>query len=166
MSEQTRMEHLRKQELASQLDQFRKAQYEAENAGNAEALESIPKVEDIVPGGWSAGGRKRKKNATSDSITTTGAGLKIRKVNSVVKTKPKETERVEPPKHHQPEVLAEQPGSEKGQDNGGGSGARELSTATRTAPGSPTTAKPRSAINLLKPTSLLGLVTYSSDEDD
>ena len=35
MSEQAWTEQLRKQELASRLDQFRKAQYEAENAENA-----------------------------------------------------------------------------------------------------------------------------------
>ena len=161
MSEQARMEHLRKQELASQLDQFRKAQYEAENAGNAEALESMPKVEDIVPGGWSAGGRKRKKIAASESVATTGAGLKIRKMNSAVKTKPKDTELVETPRL-KPEVSAEQLGSEKGQARRSPD-AQGLPSATSNFP---TTSKPDSAPNMLKPSTLLGLVTYSSDEDD
>ena len=164
MSEQARMEHLRKQELASQLDQFRKAQYEAENAGNAEALENMPKVEDVVPGGWSAGGRKRKKTAASEGAASTGAGLKIRKMNSAVKTKPKDTEPVETPSL-QPEVLAEPSGSGKGQDERS-SDAQGSSTAARILPGNAITTKQAPVPNTRKPTSLLGLVTYSSDEDD
>lgn len=59
----------------------------------------------------------------------TGAGLEIRKVNSRVKTKPKDTEPVEPLRH-QSEVSTEQPGSEKGQD-GGISEAQALSVILR-----------------------------------
>ena len=165
MSEQAQMEYLRKQELASQLDQFRKAQYEADNAGNAEALESLPKVEDIVPGGWSAGGRKRKKITASDSAATTGAALKIRKTNSAVKVKSKDSELVETPRR-QSEVSAEQPKSEKGQ-GGSSSDAQGSPTTTKfNLPANATTTKPDSAPNIPKPSGLLGLVTYSSDEDD
>jgi len=141
MSEQARTEQLRKQELASQLDQFRKAQYEAENAGSAEALENIPKVEDIVPGGWNASGRKRKKPTTNEG-TTSAVGLKIRKMSSTLGVRPKE-----------PQIDNESKPQK----------AKEVATPDAK---SMETETPKQAAKMDSVSRLLGLVTYSSDDDD
>ncbi|KAF8459075.1 N-terminal domain of NEFA-interacting nuclear protein NIP30-domain-containing protein [Terfezia claveryi] len=139
MSEQTRTEQLRKQKLASQLDQFRKAQYEAENAGSAEALENIPKVEDIVPGGWNASGRKRKKLTATEGATSS-AGLKIRKMSGASGVRSKG------PTPQQPKTVEE---------------------ANSKTPGAPTVGTEEDAKTGPHISSgLLGLVTYSSDDDD
>jgi len=142
MSEQARTEQLRKQELASQLDQFRKAQYEAENTGSAEALENIPKVEDIVPGGWNASGRKRKKPTTTEG-TTSGVGLKLRKMSGTLGVRSKEPtpRQIDKPK---PQKVVEEMNSKTP-----GSKNVETEEAAKSAAGG-----------------LLGLVTYSSDDDD
>ncbi|RPB28357.1 hypothetical protein L211DRAFT_778430 [Terfezia boudieri ATCC MYA-4762] len=139
MSEQTRTEQLLKQKLASQLDQFRKAQYEAETAGSAEALENIPKVEDIVPGGWNASGRKRKKLTTTEG-TTSAVGLKIRKMSGASGVRSKG------PTPQQPKTVEEANSKTLG----------ALTVGTEEAAN--TVAQ--------KSSGLLGLVTYSSDDDD
>ena len=154
MSEQARTEQLRKQELASQLDQFRKAQYEAENAGSAEALENIPKVEDIVPGGWNASGRKRKKPTTTEG-TTSGVGLKIRKMSGTSSVRSKE------PTLQQIDKLKPQKAVEETDSKTPGAKMVEteaMEEAAKTGP-SPKPVVQRSG-------GLLGLVTYSSDDDD
>jgi len=144
MTEQARMEYLRKQEIASQLDLFRKAQYEAENAGGTEALENIPKVEDIVPGGWNASSRKRKKNAANESAGTAGPGLKIRKMSSTPGTKLRDP-------GTSTENLLDKPVEVQKMPAEAPSKAADPALPQPTVP---------------KPPGLLGLVTYSSDEDD
>lgn len=87
MTDQARTEMLQKKELQAQLDEFRKAQYETElqmAGGSTTSLENLPKVEDIVVGGWKASGRKRKKAVSKSDANTGGVGLpmKIRKTSS------------------------------------------------------------------------------------
>ena len=167
MSEQARTEQLRKQELASRLDQFRKAQYDAENAENAEALENMPKVEDIVPGGWNASGRKRKKVTTSEG-TTSGVGLKIRKMSSTLGVRLKEptSQQIDKPKS-QKAVEETKNGDSKEVVT---SCAKNVETEATQSPVNTKDAKTSAGSASLKPAiqksgGLLGLVTYSSDED-
>ncbi|KAI5808901.1 N-terminal domain of NEFA-interacting nuclear protein NIP30-domain-containing protein [Peziza echinospora] len=182
MDEEARSEQLRKQELASQLDTFRKAQYEAEAAGNSEALEGgIPKVEDIVVGGWNASGRKRKKPLTSAS---TGAGSKFRKTGTmpgkVEKTSTDKSKAVATP----PKATSEQgaqSGEEKSPDLSTAASKQkpqsketvqllpdtmELTKAPTKAVEKKVTAKAEVKKKAPAAVGLMGLVTYSSDEDD
>lgn len=161
MSEQARTEQLRKQELASQLDQFRKAQYEAENAGNAESLENIPKVEDIVLGGWNVGGRKRKKPTAND-------GLKIRKMSDTSGVKPKKPTPKQPNNSDLEKVIGALENGKTPDAVTPGSSKLEADTSAAISPANKSMMKEPVSSNPVAPTSggLLGLVTYASDDDD
>ena len=153
MDEQARTEQLRKQELASQLDDFRKAQYDAEIAGNNEFLEAIPKVEDVVVGGWSASGRKRKKISTQ----ATAAGSKIRKMGNAPSQKPEPTK--SKPTDSKPAEPSSAPPSVDKKPKQEGMKKEEKATEAPLAD-----EKPKST-SVAKP-GMMGLVTYSSDEDE
>ncbi|KAF8474829.1 N-terminal domain of NEFA-interacting nuclear protein NIP30-domain-containing protein [Kalaharituber pfeilii] len=157
MSEQARTELLRKQELASQLSQFRKAQYEAESAGNSEALENIPKVEDVVVGGWAVSGKKRKKTVVNETAEN-GARSKIRKMSGIIGAKTKKPTPPKPAPTAEKTKEAEHTETKKSPTTGDATSSPKQQAAS----------KPQAASNPLKPTGggLMGLVTYSSDDDD
>lgn len=145
-----------------QLDEFRKRQYEAENAGNAETLENIPKVEDIVIGGWNTAGRKRKKAAANEN-TESGAGLKLRKTSGAVPPKKPEAQKSE----KQPKDAKDAKATET--KPGGDKGGKIVKTSAGTAitqSDIPHTSPKTDAAKSPAIGSLMGLVTYSSDEDD
>ena len=154
-----------KRETTEQLELFRKQQEKADAAlvgadAQEEALVPLKSNDDAEPEMWTVGGRKRKKGRHDVQ-----KGLKLRKTTSGEGSKDA-VEETSPPEMKTSEAQSSQQTPKASTKNVQNLPSKGETASEAQSKSSAPSASPQSAPSSTRPTNILGLGGYSSDEDD